>query len=136
MFSFYTTKKRGHKAWWRTCPQETKNRCQSFKFLLSGVSSFEMVSLQISKWTRSKNSRMHWSAFMFRFAKRIVWKTNERCTSKNFWLRIAAPGFWTKAWWFTRGVASYQRKDKLISKKVSKRVRCHQCLFELYHWQF
>ena len=71
---FSTTKKGGHKLWWQTCPQKTKSIYQFFNCLLSGVSSFEMLSLQTSKWPWSKNSRMQWSAFMFKFAKRIVWK--------------------------------------------------------------
>ena len=39
-------------------------------------------ALQTSKWPRPKNSRMQWSAFMFRFGKRIIWKTTKKCTWK------------------------------------------------------
>ena len=87
-------------------PWNTKNRSQSFKFILLGTYCLQMLSLQTSKWPRSKNSKMQWSAFTFRFSKRNLWKINKKCTWKNFWFRKAAPLFWTKAWWFIRGAAS------------------------------
>ena len=61
---------------------KTKNRCQSFKFIFSGA-CFEMLYLLALKWPQSKNSRMQRSAFTFRFAKRIIWRANERCNWKN-----------------------------------------------------
>ena len=100
--------------------RKTKNRCQSFKFIFSGA-CFEMLYLLALKWPQSKNSRMQRSAFTFRFAKRIIWRANERCNWKKFWLRKSIPWFSTKPWWFTKGVAFYQKKDKLIAKTFSRK---------------
>ena len=55
---FHQHQKRSHKVWLQTCPQKTINRYQSFNFLLSGVSCFEMLSLQTSKWPQTKTSTM------------------------------------------------------------------------------
>ena len=117
---FSTTTKRGHKVRLQTCFEKQKNRCQSFKFIFSGA-CFEMLYLLALKWPQSKNSRMQRSAFTFRFARRIIWRANERCNWKKFWLRKSIPWFSTKPWWFTKGVAFNQKKDKLIAKTFSRK---------------
>ena len=75
---------------------------------------------------------MQWSAFTFSFSKRFVWKTNKKFTWKNLWFRKAAPLFWTKAYWFTRGIAFYQKSKKTYQKTFSNKCTAFRKAYKTF----